>query len=389
MTQPGYLMTPGPTPIPPEVAAALAQPVVYHRGPEFGELLGRVLPRLSEVFRTARPVLLLTASGTAAMESAVANLCSSGDRVLIVSAGHFGDRWGQLARAYGCDAIELEYEWGETPDPDDVAARLAERRTQVVFCTQSETSTGVVADVHAIAERARAAGALCVVDAISSLGAVPLETDGWGVDVVVSGSQKALMTPPGLAFVAVSAAARAAAQTAASPRFYLSWERAFASQEELRTPFTPAVSLIQGLDVALRLLLADGLEAAWEGARRLGRACRAGVKAMGLELFSPDEDRSAVVTAIRVPDGVDGAALVRSLRERGGVTVAGGQGRLRGKIVRIGHIGYVGLDDVAAALDALELALAEAGRAVDRGAGAAAAREVYAEGLESLRSRAR
>jgi len=378
----GYLMTPGPTPIPPAVEAAMARPLVYHRGPEFREVLGRVLERLREVFRTKHETALFTASGTGAMESAVANLCSPGDRVLVVSAGNFGERWLKLAASYGCDAVHLRYPWGEAPDARDVRARLAESgAVRAVFCTHCETSTGVVADVAAIAEAAREAGALTVVDAISSLGAVPLEQDTWGLDVVVSGSQKALMTPPGLALASVSAAALEASQAAGSPRFYFDWARTLNGQAELRTAFTPAVSLVQGLDVALELLLADGLEAAWERSRTLGRACREGAKAMGLELFSPDDDRAAVVTAIRVPDGVDGAGVVRSMRERSGVTAAGGQGELKGRIVRIGHIGYVDVDDVAAALEALEDALVAAGATVTGGAAASRARAVYGEGI--------
>ena len=247
-----------------------------------------------------------------------------------------------------------------------------------LFCTHAETSTGVVSDVRGIAERARATGVLTVVDAISSLGAIPLEQDAWGIDLVVSGSQKALMTPPGLALASPTAAALEASRRASSSRYYLDWEHALRAQAETLTPFTPAITLIRGLDVALDLLLADGLEAAWERSRRLALACRAGVKALGLELFSPDEDRSAVVTAIRVPEGVDGAAVVRAMRERSGVTIAGGQGELKGKVVRIGHIGYVGLDDVAAALEALGLALATTGRSIDPGAGPEAARDAYA-----------
>ena len=372
-------MTPGPTPIPPEVEAAMAEPIVYHRATEFQAVLVRVLERLQEVFRTEGDVALLTASGSAAMESAVANLSSPADRVLVVSAGHFGERWAQIASRYGCAVEQLRYAWGETPAAADVEARLAELGgAKAVYCTQSETSTGVVADVAAIAASARAAGALAVVDAISCLGAVPLEQDGWGIDVAVSGSQKGLMTPPGLAFASVSKAALATARSSLSPRFYLDWERTLQAQAESRTAFTPAVSLIRGLDRALELLLADGIEAAWDRSARLGRACRAGVKAMGLELFSPDEERSAVVTAIRVPAGADGAAIVRAMRERSGVTIAGGQGELRGKIVRIGHIGYVDIDDVAAALEALELALAGAGVAVERGVAAERARAAFA-----------
>jgi aspartate aminotransferase-like enzyme len=368
--------------MPPAVEAAMAEPIVYHRGAEFQAVLARVLTRLKEVFRTEDEVVLLTASGTAAMESAVANLSSPGDRVLVVSAGYFGERWAQVLARYGCDLQHLRYAWGETPDSADIASMLAEiGGAKAVYCTHSETSTGVVADVQAVAAEARAAGALIVVDAVSSLGAVPLEPARWGIDVVVSGSQKALMTPPGLAFAAPSQAALAASQAATSPRFYLDWERALKAQANVLTPFTPAVSLIRGLDVALDLLLADGLEAAWGRSLRLGRACRAGAKAMGLELFSPDEDRSSVVTAIRVPEGIDGGAVVRAMRERSGVTAAGGQGELRGEIVRIGHVGYVGIDDVAAALEALERAMAEAGAPVERGVTAGRAREIYAESL--------
>jgi aspartate aminotransferase-like enzyme len=379
MPEPGYLMTPGPTPIPPEVERAMAEPVVYHRGPEFRPLLERVLARLPQVFRAAGETVLLTTSGTGALESAVANLVSPGDRVLVVSAGHFGERWSLIARRYRAEVIELRYPWGETPSPEDVGERLAATAgITAVFCTHAETSTGVVSDVRAIAEQARAAGALTVVDAISSLGAIPLEQDAWALDVVVSGSQKALMTPPGLALASPSAAALEAARRASSPRYYLDWEHALRAQAEQRTPFTPAVTLIRGLDVALDLLLADGLEAAWDRSRRLALACRAGVKALGLELFSPDEDRSAVVTAVCVPEGVDGAGLVRAMRERHGVTVAGGQGELKGKILRIGHIGYVDIDDVAAALEALGLVLADAGLPVEPGAGPEAARGSHA-----------
>ena len=372
-------MTPGPTPIPPAVEAAMAQPIVYHRSPEFQAVLARVFARLRDVFRTDGDVVVYTASGSGAMESAVANLVSPGDRVLVVSAGYFGERWAQIVEGYGADLVHLRYAWGETPDPDEVAAKLLDvGGASVVYCTQSETSTGVVADVRAIAERARAAGALCAVDAISSLGAVALEQGAWGIDTVVSGSQKALMTPPGIAFASVSSRAVEAARETTSPRFYLDWERALKAQGEGRTPFTPAVSLLRGLDVAIEQLLDEGLEAAWERSRRLGRACREAAKAMGLELFSPDEDRSAVVTAIRVPDGIDGVAIVHAVREQSGVTVAGGQGELRGKIVRIGHIGYVDLDDVTAALEALGAALREAGAGVEPEVAATRAREAFA-----------
>ncbi len=352
----------------------MSEPIVYHRGSEFQEVLARVLDRLPAVFRRSGQVVLLTASGTAAMESAVANLVSPRDRVAVVSAGYFGERWAQIAERYAADLVHLRYQWGETPDPGEVAAALSSSPADVLCCTHCETSTGVVADVAALAGAAREAGALGVVDAVSSLGSLPLEQDAWGIDVVVSGSQKGMMTPPGLAFASPSPRAVERSRASTSPRFYLDWERSLRSQHEARTPFTPAVSLVRGLDVALGLLLQEGLEAAWERARRLGLACREAVKAMGLELFSPDEERSAVVTAIRVPAGVDGAAVVRGMRERHGVTVAGGQGELKGRIVRIGHIGYIGPDDVAAALAALEAELVRAGADVERGVAESLAR---------------
>ena len=358
----------------------MAEPVVHHRSPDFRPVFRSCLDRLSAVYRTAGEPLMFTASGTGAMESAVANLTAPGDRVVVVSAGNFGERWIALAEAYGCDVVPLRYEWGETPAPDDIAAALDEAGgARAVFLTHSETSTGVVADVDAIARRLAGSGALTVVDAISSLGAVPLSMDEAGIDVVVAGSQKALMTPPGLATTAVSAAALAAAEGSRSPRFYFDWERNLKSLrgDPPATTFTSAVSLAYGLDVALGMLLDEGLEAVFDRHVRLGRACRAGVKAMGLELFSPDEDRSAVVTAIRAPDGVDGAEVIRLVRERHGMTIEGGRGPLVGKIVRIGHIGYVDVFDVIAALTAVEQAFAELGADVERGVAAAAALEAY------------
>jgi serine---pyruvate transaminase len=373
-----YLLTPGPTPVPPEVYAAMSEPMIGHRTSEYRAILTATLERLQQVFRTSEDVVLLTASGTAAMESAVANLCSPGDRVVVVSAGNFGERWVSLTTAYGLDADVIRYAWGETPSADDLAARLRELGgAKAVFVTHSETSTGVVIDVEAHASAAREAGALSVVDAVSSLGAVPLETEEWGIDVVATGSQKALMSPPGLGMASVSGAAAEAARRSTSPRFYLDWERYQKAQAKPDAAFTPAVLLVLGLNVALRLILEVGLEETYDRHVRLGRACRAGAKAMGLELFSPDEDRSAVVTAIRMPEGIDGQEIVATVRTQMGVTLAGGQGDLRGKIVRIGHIGYVDIFDVVTGLAAVELALAEAGADIERGAGPARALETF------------
>jgi aspartate aminotransferase-like enzyme len=380
MPEKRYLVTPGPTPVPPEVLAATAAPMIHHRTPEFRAILGRVFDRLRQVYRTEHGVVLFASAGTGAMESAVANLCSPGDRVLVVSQGFFGERWASIARGYRCDVDHLRYDWGDTPTADDVAARLEESGpAKVVFLTHSDTSTGVVADVRAIAERINGSDALIAVDAISSLAAVPLDTDAWGLDAVVTSSHKALMSPAGLAAVSVSPAALEAARTVTSPRFYFDWQRMLEAHAKHDTPFSPAISLVLGLDVALDLVLEGGLEAAHERHVRLGRACRAGAKAMGLELFSPDEDRAAVVTAIRVPPEIDSSAIVLAMRDRSGVTVVGGQGELKGKIVRIGHIGYIDVHDVATALTALELALVEAGADVERGVAVSAALEAHAE----------
>ncbi len=376
-----YLMAPGPTPVPPEVLAAGAEPVIHHRGPDFRELMLRCLARLQEVCRTSGDVLLFTASGSGAFESAVVNLLSPGEPVLAVTAGEFGDRWGTLARAYGADVHELRYGWGETPQPDDLRSRLDETGAGVVFLVHSETSTGVVADVQALAQAVRDAGALPVVDAVSSLGAVPVETDAWGLDVVVSGSQKALMTPPGLSLVTVSPAAWERSARATLPRFYFDWGRLRASLETGTTPFTPAVTLVAALDRALALLLEEGLEAAFARHAALGRACREGAKAMGLMLFSPDEERSAIVTAILTPDGVDARELVLELRDRFGITVAGGHGELGPRMFRIGHIGYYDVFDITTALAAVEVLLAERSADIERGVAVATALEAYRAAL--------
>jgi serine---pyruvate transaminase len=371
-----YLMTPGPTPVPPEVLAALAEPVIHHRGRDFREIYGRCLARLQEVCRTEHDVLLFTNSGTGAFESAVANLTSPGDRQLVLSAGNFGERWAAMARAFGADLVHERLDWGETPEPDDLR-RALDDDVKVVYLVHSETSTGVVSDIQALAATAKEAGALVVVDAVSSLGAVPVETDAWGIDVLVSGSQKALMCPPGLAFCSVSPAALEAAARSTSPRFVLDWERTRKGQAKLDAPFTPAVSLVKALDVALGILLDEGLEAAFDRHMRLGRACREGAKAMGLELFSPDEDRSAVVTAIRAPEGIDASEIVSTLRDRFGITIATGQAELKEKIFRVGHIGYFDVFDITTALAAVELTLAEAGAEIERGAAVTRALEAF------------
>ncbi len=374
-----YLMAPGPTPVPPEVLAASAQPILHHRGPDFREIMRRCLGRLQKVLRTENDILVFTASGSGGFESAVVNLLSPGDRVLVVSAGEFGERWSALATTYGADVEVLRYSWGETPRPEDLRSKLADRGSEVVYLVHSETSTGVVTDIEALARVAREADALTVVDAVSSLGAVPIETDAWGLDVVVAGSQKALMTPPGLSVVAVSPRAWERAARATTPRFYFDWEKLRASLETGSTPFTPAVSIVVALDAALGLLLEEGLESAFARHSALGRACREGAKAMGLELFSPDEERSAVITAILTPEGVDAREVVSALRERFGITVAGGHGELGERMFRIGHIGYYDVFDITTALAAVEVILSERGVEMERGAAVSHALDAFRE----------
>jgi serine---pyruvate transaminase len=380
MAEKRYLLTPGPTPVPPEVLAELAKPVIHHRERDYRDIYERCLARLRDVYRTQNDVLMFTTSGTGAFESAVANLTSPGDRQLVLSAGNFGERWAGMVRAFGADLVHTQLEWGETPEPEDLRAALDEAgNVKVVYLTHSETSTGVVCDVQALAAVAKGAGALVVVDAVSSLGAVPLESDAWGIDVVVSGSQKALMCPPGVAFASVSPAALEAAARSTSPRYVMDWERMRKAQSKLDAPFTPAIPIVRALDVALGLLLEEGLETAFDRHARLGRACREGAKAMGLELFSPDEERSAVVTAIRAPDGVDATEVVNGLRDRFGITIANGQAELKGKIFRIGHIGWFDVFDITTALAAVELVLADAGAEIERGVAVTRALEAWAE----------
>jgi serine---pyruvate transaminase len=375
--RPQQLLTPGPTAVPPEVLSALAQPVIHHRSPDFAEVFALAQEQLRAVFRTERDVLVFTSSGTGAFESAIVNLLSPGQRVLAVSQGEFGERWQAMARVFGCDVVPLAYAWGQAPNPDDLRTALAESGAQTVFLVHSETSTGVVCDLEQLLAVCAEADALSIVDAVSSLGAVPLETDAWGADVVVTGSQKALMTPPGLAFAAVSERAWVRAETATLPRFYWDWERQRRVQEKGSTPFTPATSTVVALTAALGLVLADGLEAAYARHRALGRASRAGIKAIGLELYSPDDDSAAVLTGALTPEGVDAVALRLALRDKHGITIAGGHGELVSRLFRIGHIGHVTVEQIAGAMTAIELELAVVGADVEQGNAAPAALEAF------------
>jgi aspartate aminotransferase-like enzyme len=372
-----YLMTAGPTPIPPAVSQAMAAPMLYHRAPAFDELYERVLSALPAVFRTQNDVLAFAASGSGAMESAVANLVRPGDRVLACAAGKFGERWIQLCEAYGAELVRYEPGWGERLDPAEID-RLLTGDIKVAFATLSETSTGIVHDVQAIAEVAARHDVILAVDAVSGLGAAELRQDDWGVDVVVAGSQKALMCPPGLAFASVSERALEYAESRSGGRYYFDWGRTAKSQRKGASPFTPAVSLFLGLDVALEMIEAEGLDDVWARHDVLARATRAGALALGLDLFGDPDERSTVVTAIELPGDIDGAKVPGALR-RLGITANGGQDHLKGRILRIAHCGYFGAFDILTSLSGLEIALAQLGHDVDQGAGVGAAQRVFLE----------
>jgi len=376
-----YLLAPGPTPVPPEVLAAMSLPLIHHRTPQFAAVLEEVQAGLRELFGTKEDVLILAASGTGAMESAITNLCSAGDEVVFVNGGKFGERWGKLAKAYGLVAHEIPVEWGRAVRPDAVAAALeAHPKARAVYVQASETSTCVLHPVPAIAEITRARDVLLVVDGITAVGALDLPMDRLGIDALVTGSQKGLMLPPGLAFIALSARAWAAVQRATLPRFYFDLARERKGVAERSTAWTPAISLIQGLRVALAMMRSEGLPNVYARHDRLARATRAGAAAIGLQLLAPDAP-SPAGTAVCLPGGVDGSGMFRYLRDRMRVTFAGGQDQLKGKIIRVAHLGYVGSFDIVTGLAALELALRHFGAPVELGRGVGAAEAILAEGL--------
>ncbi len=375
-----YLMTAGPTPLPPAVSQVMAEPMLYHRSPAFIEVYARALGRLKLVFQTQNDVLSFAASGSGAMESAVANLTRPGEPALVASCGKFGERWGELCEAYGAELVHHDAGWGEKVEPADLDRLLGENpRVEVVFTTLSETSTGVVNDVRELTDVAHRHGALIAVDAVSGLGVVPIPQDEWGVDVVVGGSQKALMSPPGLGFASANEAALGRAATAPRRGYYFDWLRTLAGQRKdpPDSPFTPAVSAWMALDVALRMIEQEGLEQALERHRLLGRAARAAVAALELDLFGPHDDAANVVTAITLPESIDGAQVPKTMRDRYGVTIAGGQGHLKGKLARIAHCGYFGAFDIVTTIGAFEMTLSELGAEVELGAGVRAAQRVF------------
>jgi len=377
------LRIPGPTPVPPDILEAVAHPMVNHRGREFAALISRVAERLKDWFQTSNDVLILSASGTGGLESAVVSTLSPRDRVLSVSIGAFGERFAAIADTYGAEVIPLQYEWGQAARAEDVRQALAEHPdVKAVLVTHNETSTGVTNPLEEIARAIRSQesgvrsqapsrasgrtdGPLVLVDAVSSLGAIPFEADGWGLDVVVTGSQKGWMVPPGLAFVSMSERAWRAYENAKMPRFYLDLGRHRDALAKGQTPWTPAMSIFFGLDVALERMAEEGAERIFTRHASMGRMVREGVKAFGLELLCQDERyASDTVTAIKCPEGVEVSALRNTMEDEYNVVIAGGQGKLQGKIFRIGHLGLVEEEDIRETLAALEQTLAKLGFAV-------------------------
>ena len=386
MDRPEIILAPGPTPIPPEVLLAQGSPLVYHRGPGFGALMRDVTARLKALYRTTdADVLLMTSSGTGGLESAVQNVLSPGDEVVVPLAGFFAERWRDLATAHGLVVRTVEQEWGSRVDPDLLASALAERPAKAVLLTHSETSTGVIQPIEDLARVANEAGAMVVVDVVSSLGAVPFEFDAWGIDVAVGGSQKALSASPGIAFVAIGPRAWDAHAAATSPRYYFDWSiyRRYAALPNPENPWTPAISVMQGLHAALELYFQDGVEAALRRHEHLSRAVKEGAKALGLDLFGEGLERNWTVTAIRAPEGIDADTISDRMRSDFGCVIAPGQGPLKGKVFRIGHFGYFSELDIVRGLAALEMTLERLGHPVKRGAAVAAAEGVFQEAAAS------
>ncbi len=361
---PQNLRTPGPTPIPDDIVEEMSLPMINHRGPEFKELIEATTEGLKQVFMTTDDLYILTASGTGALEAAVVNTLSPGDRVIACTAGAFGDRFVQIADTYGADVLRMDFEWGDPIDPEAIRAELQKDPSiKAVLVTHNETSTGVTHDLESIARVVKGEfDKLLLVDAVSSLGCLPLPVDGWDCDLVATGSQKGFMIPPGLAFISISKRGWDAYQDAKMPRFYFDLMAAERSLARGQTPWTPNVALLYGLRLGLDRILSEGLESVYDRHAEIGEYTRAGVKSLGLQLLANDESRASnTVTAIKMPEEIDGGRFMAMMREEEGIVLAGGQGKLTGHCFRIGHLGWVNKADIAEVLEALARVLPKVG----------------------------
>jgi aspartate aminotransferase-like enzyme len=361
--------------VPPEVLLAGAKTVVHHRSPDYEPLFLKVSEGLKYLFQTKNPVVMFASSGTGAMEAAVVSTLSPGEKAITVEGGKFGERWTEICTGYGVDPVVLKIEWETAIQPAEIEKALkGNPDVKAVFVTHCETSSGALTDIKAIGEVVAKTDAILVVDAVSSLGAEELRADDWHLDIVVTGSQKAVMLPPGLAFASVGEKARKRLEGAKCGKYYFSIQKYLKNLEKNTTPFTPAVSMTFALEEALRMIQDEGLENVWARHKRLAAATRAAIKALGLELFSTQP--ANVVTAVKVPEGIDGGKIVKILRDEHGITVAGGQEHLKGKIFRIAELGYADTFDVTTIISALEMTLKKLGYDVALGTGVKAALEV-------------
>lgn len=377
-----YLLAPGPTPVPESALLAMAAPMIHHRTPQFSAIFREAADLLKYVFKTKEDVLILASSGTGAMEGSVVNLFSPGDEVIVVNGGKFGERWGKISEAYGLKAHWITVEWGKAVDPAAVKKVMDENpRVKAVMVQASETSTTVAHPVKELAALTKGKDCLLIVDGITGVGVFDLPMDDWGIDVLVSGSQKAFMLPPGLAFVALSEKAWKFQETAKCPKFYFDFKKERKNLKDNTTAYTPAVSLITGLLDVLKSIKADGIDNVFARHDRLARATRAACVAMGLKLLAPESPSNAATGAF-VPEGVDGGKLVKYLRDEMGVTLAGGQDHLKGKVLRIAHLGYVDTFDIIVSISAIEMALVKSGHKVQLGKAVAAAQQILLEGYK-------
>jgi len=374
-----YLMAPGPTPVPVEALLAMSRPILHHRAPEYEQIFSEVRQGLRFLFQTSTEVLIFAASGTGGMEAAVVNTLSPGDKVLVVRGGKFGERWGEICQAYRVNFESIDVEWGYPVDPGLIEVALKKDPSiKAVFVTHSETSTGTLNDLKAIAQIVSQTPALLIADVVTSLGVTDVSVDAWGIDVAVAGSQKGIMLPPGLAFCTVSDKAWEMAAQSRLPKFYFDFAVEKKNIEKNQNAFTPAVSLLVALRETLALIREEGLANVFARHDRLARATRAGATALGLQLYS--RAPTPAVTAIKAPAGIDGGAIVKTLRTKHGITIAGGQSQLKGKIFRISHMGYADTYDIVTAISALEITLAGLKYPVELGSGVKAAEAILMEG---------
>jgi aspartate aminotransferase-like enzyme len=374
------LRIPGPTPIPDRVVRSGARPMVDHRGPEFKCVVQDVVAGVKRVFGTANDLLIYTASGSGGLESAVANLVSSGDKVVAGIAGNFGERFAAIAHAYGCDLVRLEVEWGEPVEPEDLGATLAAHPdAKLVLLTHNETSTGITNPLPDLARAVHEAGCLLAVDGVSSVGSIPIDVDSNGIDVAVTGSQKGFMAPPGICFVTVSQRAWEANATAKAPRSYFDWGPTAAAVKQGATPYTPAIGVLHAVQEGLRMMEEEGLDAVYRRHRMIADGVAAGLQAMGFALFAAEGYRSAVVTAAIPPQGLEPDTYRALLRKRYGVVLGGGQGRMTGRMVRVGHLGAVAEGDMVQVLWAMEQALEDLDVQPNEGRGVGALSERWRE----------